>query len=360
MLCKTLMYRQMEMIPIVLLKPLLFLISAASGSGSDGGRSSIGDEIKRVLSNNNASPKSCRSTSQSTAGVQDDLGESSDTQSMGTASSPRHRKHNHHPRDISNVTYPKDSDKQKLFDLIRPKSVFEVEASPQQLQVKKVVSRKYSDTESSSSGSEPSSPNISTRPDSSFGYSDSVRSSIRSSTTVSSDGRMTIVTESCISDIDTISMMSEMPQETPIMVPHANQEKVTTASHMSPSASIQSGGERSRSEMTKLPPRCASNTFKSSDSVIDYPSHSSQILDSSSTLDDYEPAETVVVHKMINNRRRDSMSSDSDDEFTTEQITKVKFRRVSKRGQRSRSPSPESRQGHSSNKTSAPKPSRGM
>ena len=311
-----------------------------------------------MLSNNNASPESRRSTSQSTTGAPDELGESSDTQSMGTASSPRYRKHNHHPRDISDVTYPKDSDRQKLFDLIRPKSVDEAEASPQ-LQVKKVVSKKYSDSESSTSGSEPSSPNISTRPDSSFGYSDSVRSSIRSSSAVSSDGRMTIVTESCISDIDTLSMMSEMPQETPIMVPRANQEKMSTANHKSSNTSIHSGGGRSTSNVTNLPTCSASNTFKSSDSVIDHPSHSSQSLNSNSTLDDYEPAETVVVHKVISSRRRDSMSSDSDEDFTTEQITKVKFRRVSKKGQWSRSPSPESRQGQSSSKTSTPKPSRG-
>ena len=294
-----------------------------------------------MLLNNNASPKS----HQSTTATQDEPDESSDTQSMGAASSPRHRKHNHHARDISDVSYPKDSDRQKLLDLIHPKSADEVEASPPR-QVMRVVSRRYSESDSSSSGSEPSSPNISIRPESSFGYSDSVRSSIRSSSAVSSDGRMTIVTESCISDIDTISMMSEMPQETPIMVPGANEEKVTSANHVSASTSVHSVGAL---------PRNGSSTFKSSDSVIDHPSHSSQIVNSNSTLDEYEPAETVVVHKVINNRRRDSMSSDSDDDFTTEQITKVKFRRVSKKGPRSRSPSPES-----SSKTSTSKPSKGM
>ena len=293
-----------------------------------------------MLLNNNASPK----FRQSTSATQDELGESSDTQSMGAASSPRHRKHNHYARDISDVSYPKDSDRQKLLDLIHPKSADEVEASPHQ--VKRVVSRRYSESDSSSSGSEPSSPNVSIRPESSFCYSDSVRSSIRSSSAVSSDGRMTIVTESCISDIDTISMMSEMPQETPIMVPGANQEKVTSANHLSASTSVHSVGAL---------PRSGSSTFKSSDSVIDHPSHSSQIVKSNSSLDEYEPAETVVVHKVINNRRRDSMSSDSDDDFTTEQITKVKFRRVSKKGPRSRSPSPES-----SSKTSTSKPSKGM
>ena len=241
--------------------------------------------------------------------------------------------------------------------MIRPKFADEVDARPQ-LQVRKVTSTKCYDSDSSSSGSESSSPNISTRPESSFGRSDSVRSSIRSSSAVSSDGRVTVVTESCISDIDTISMMSEMPEESPVMVPHANHEKVTTANHVSPSTSVLSGGGSLLSEITSLPPRSASNTLKSVNSVIDHPSQSSQILNSNSTLDEYEPAETIVVHKLVNNRRHESMSSDSDDDFTTEQITKVKFRRVSKRSQRSRSPSPESHQEQSSSKTSTLQPSR--
>ncbi len=306
-------------------------IVAVSGSGSDGGRSSIGEEIKKALSNNNASPVARRLAGPGPAAgaAGEEVAESSDTQSAG-ASSPPQRKH--HPRQVADVSFPRDSDTQKLFDLIRPKSTEEVDGARTQLQVKKVTSKKYSDSESSTSGSEPGSPNISLRPESSFGCSDSVRSSLRSSSAVSSDGRMTIVTESYISDIDTLSVMSELPQETPIMIPGAKKETTAIGGQQAQSRTVSAAD-------AKLPAQ------KSPDPVIERPLSSSQNLNSSSTLGEYEPAETLVLHKVINNRRGEGGSSDSEDDFTTEQITKVKFRRVSKRsGPRSRSPSPESRQ----------------
>ncbi len=252
--------------------------------------------------------------------------ESSDTQSMDT--SPRH------PRtkptsDISDVTYPKESDTQKLFDLMGVKKKNQnaptVAADQKKLQVQQVTPRNF-DSGSSSSGSEPSSPQLSMRTESAFGYSDSIRSSIRSSSVISSEGNMTIVTESCISDIDTVSIMSEVPQETPILVPGKSLN--TATNHVLPS------------ETNNQP----IDVDDSPDSVINKPPLPTPTQ--SLSPDDYVPAETIVVHKLTSTPRRDSMSSDSDEEMTTEQITRVKFVRVSKKDQRSRSPSPPSNSKH--------------
>ena len=317
----------------------LCVVAAASGSGSDGGRGSLGDEIRKALANNNTASAAAsgalakRALSGGDAAT-DELGESSDTQSAGGGSSSSAR----HGRHLAHVTYPKDSDKQKLLDLIRPQSNDDVNKRAQ-LRVKKVTSKKYSDTDSSSSGSEPSSPHFSARPDS-FGGGDSVRSSMRSSSAVSSEGRMTIVTESYISDIDTISVTTEPPQETPIMVPHANKPALT-----SPGAS---NAKTTTAKTTSKSLKPAAKKANSPDIAT------APLPTSPSVLSEYEPAETLVLHKMINHRRGDAGSSDSDSDFTTEQITKVKFRRVSKKGQRSRSPSPESRREEAS-KTSTSK-----
>ena len=253
--------------------------------------------------------------------------ESSDTQSMDT--SPRRR--TKPTSDVSDVTYPKDSDTQKLFDLMGVKKKNQnapTVAEQKKLHVQQMTNRNF-DSGSSSSGSEPSSPQLSMRTESAFGYSDSIRSSIRSSSVVSSDGNMTIVTESCISDIDTVSIMSEVPQETPVLVPGKSLN--TATNHVLPLATKETNNQ-------------PIDVDNSPDSVIHKPPLPTPAQ--SLSPDDYVPAETIVVHKLTSTPRRDSMSSDSDEEMTTEQITRVKFVRVSKADQKFGSQSPPSSSKH--------------
>ena len=152
---------------------------------ADGVGNPICDELRKVLTNNNTSPKSQSSHRSISSSVD---GESSDTQSMD-ASSPRRQEH-------TNVLFPKDSDNQRLQDLMKMKNKImhtvnvaagskeEIYNEPSVIRVRKVVNRGY-DSDSSSSDSVPDSSTVSQRTESAFSgdyYSDSVRSSLRSST----------------------------------------------------------------------------------------------------------------------------------------------------------------------------------
>lgn len=221
--------------------------------------------------------------------------------------------------------FPKESDKQRLFDLIRSKApvIGKEEIEKPTVEVRKVsLSRYRSDSESSSS-SGPSSPQFSARTESEFRYSDSIRSSIRSAisgvSAVSSEGRITIVTESNVSDLDSTSF----------------------ASLPSSSSNINSPRE-SCSSLDRSMYDKENTQFKSSDSVIENPAHHLKLIsvrtDTSEgpvILEDTE----VTVRKVRTSKHDDSMSSDSDAD--TEQVSKIKLRKLP--GGRSRSPSPDPR-----------------
>lgn len=158
----------------------------------------LADEVKRVIKTNNASPTS--EHSEASAGT---IEENSDTQSMEAG--PTHSF-------MHDLGFPTDADRKKLVNLLHRKPE---EGSPSQIQtqsnvqVRHVSSARYR-SDSSSSGSEPSSPRTSVRTDSVFSesmHSSSMRSSARSSSAVSSDGRITVVT-----DFDSQSMQESPTQ----------------------------------------------------------------------------------------------------------------------------------------------------
>ena len=153
---------------------------------------------------------------------------------------------------------------------------------------------------------------------------------------VSSDGRISIVTESNVSDIDTTSFTS---------IPSLSDSRAESGDTASTS------GEMYDKD---------ADLFKSSDSVIENvahrpsPQHTATInaakltglrKDTTDGTLSYSDNE-VTVRKVISSKLADSMSSDSDaEDASTEQVSKVKFRRIpAGKGQgRSRSPSPEPR-----------------
>ena len=236
--------------------------------------------------------------------------------------------------------FPKESDKQKLMDLIRSKAP--VICAPKDelvkptVEVRKVsLSRYRSDSESSSSESGPSSPQLSARTDSEFRYSDSIRSSIRSLgafSAVSSEGRITVVTESCVSDLDSLSMSSQVSAN--------NSQSVTSGT--------------SRPNGNEVYDKDARH-FQSTDSVIENTVHRPSPPESKLTglfrdITDGSvmviPDSEISVRKVISSKHADSMSSDSEaDDTLTKQVSKVKLRRIAvNQGHgRSRSPSPEPR-----------------
>lgn len=240
------------------------------------GSTTVAEEVKRVLSNNNTSPKSQRSTSP--------LEELSDTQSQADATSPRRSKRAH---DSDEAAFPQETDRALLLELIRPKRS-NGPIPENRVDIKRVSSARYKDSDSSS-GSEASSPQMSSRQDSAFTHSDSLRSSMRSQTSSipSSEGRMTIVT-------DTGSQLDY------------------------PTADTQSWLEPSPRPSRRTQPQ---------------PPHYG--AKPNPALDAAQGTYTVTVS-------RDPEAS-SGEEYDEEQITKIKFKRVSiKRGAtRSRSPSPE-------------------
>lgn len=151
----------------------LFLLFTDSGN-------TLSEEVKRVLSNNNALPGH---------GAHDEA-ECSDTQSMECPFP-------HHLRGVAaeHAAFPQEDDKKLLMELIRGRKASPSHMDAQRVQVRKVRTKKYADSDSSS-GSERSSPLLSSRNESMFTHTDSLRSS-----TISSEGRITMVTDT-ISDLD--------------------------------------------------------------------------------------------------------------------------------------------------------------
>ena len=213
--------------------------------------------------------------------------ELSDTQSTEAVVTPPPGK-----QEQRDIMAPKATDQERLNDLMKVKGIVNAADQPNNVHVRKIKSKKYqSDSDTSSSESGPSSPHLSAQTESAFSYGESQRSSMRSSSAVSSDGHITMVTESYISDRESLQSF--------------NTERGSPKPRRSASM-------RSRTSRTGN---------LSSDSVIENPSHSSQIMEDS----------------LDNTPKHDSMSSDSEEEFTTEQLTKVKFRRMST-NRRSKSP----------------------
>ena len=242
---------------------------------------SVGDEVKRVLTNNNASPAHKRTTSRHS---RSSGGETSDD---GSAN-------------IHKVGFPKDSDQRRLMDLVRSISnKSDSDSGSGHVTVKRVTSRHYGDTDSDSSSSSESDHEAQRSPlprrgresePSSMPASrtDSVRSSIRSSSAVSSE-QSTALVESEYSD-------------------HSMKD--------SPRRKINRNTSRPGSKTESLRSR------KASDSVIENPSPSSSVMtDSRSTLNDssYEGS----------NSRQGSVTRTGSKEFTVEHRTQVKFHRCS-------------------------------
>ena len=242
---------------------------------------SVSEDLRRALTNNNAS-----------AGK--DAVQAGAAKQKGTER-------------INSAAFPQDTDRQLLMDLIRPGMAG---GSPKQgtVQVRRVSTQRYQ-SDSSSSGSEPNSPQLSHK-DSMF--SDSVRSSIRSSRSSAADslGGITVVT-----DYDAQSMVSY--QDTP--------DLLRTNNALSPLAK-------------RNPPLTKEIDRRSPDSVIDHPSNSSQIGDSSSTLSEDPDVYTVTVVR----RRQDSGSSGSEGEFVTQRVTQIRHPSTSRDTHRTTSPAPSS------------------
>lgn len=127
--------------------------------------------------------------------------ESSDTQS--TEMGPTIGRFQHQMQDVA---FPRDSDRARLENLISGKP------APAMADAKRAA-------DSSSSESEPNTPNMSARSNkSAFTYEDSLRSSGRSASPVSaisSEGRMTMVTERDISDIESLRSARSNPDDSP-------------------------------------------------------------------------------------------------------------------------------------------------
>ena len=290
------------------------LMRAVLASAASVAANSIGQEVKRALTNNNAPPKSPLSP------IGD--GESSDTQSMEDNYSPRRQLQ----KDLEGTAYPRDSDRQKLFDLIRPKLPESAEFSngrsatvPQvTVQVKQVSSNRYCDSDSSSDsehGGDPSSSQQQRlRMTDSFLNSESMRSSFRSTiSAVSSDGPNTVVTEG-ISDLDIPTCSSAS------VSPTIFRKDVTATSHDDKDArrDRQYDGDKSLSNPS------ASSLGADGLLGISPTQSKNEIRD----ISEKQP-KPVVSRRALAKQETVVDSSDSDGEFTTEQITRMKFRRVS-------------------------------
>ena len=129
------------------------------------GSTTVAEDVKRALSNNNSSPKSQRSS-------HSQVDESSDTQSLADATSPNRSKRTRGESD--EAAFPQETDRALLLELIRPKRS-NGPISENRVDVKRVSSRRYKDSDSSS-GSEPGSPRTSSRNESMFSHNDSLRS----------------------------------------------------------------------------------------------------------------------------------------------------------------------------------------
>ncbi len=228
--------------------------------------------------------------------------QSSDTQSMEAGHSPRRTP------DIKDAAFPKESDKQKLLDLIRPKSRSGSEDEQPHVQVRKVVSHGFSDSDSSSSDEES---RQAVRTKSNHDFDDlepSLRSSMRSTSglsAVSSEGRITIVTELNVSDYEVESLRSAYSVQN-------DQESANYGASnnlLAPNMVHQHGHVNSQHD----------------NPVIDR--HSGQHVDNAGG--------TVQVRRI--RRQQDSFSSDSEED------NDQRFQKVPTRRSRSPSPDPASR-----------------
>ena len=150
---------------------------------------SLTEEVKRALYHNNNPNSSTRSATD---------GENSDTQS--TEGLPPTKR-------LDRVAFPEEEDKQLLMELMkgRRQDADQSMLGQHHVEVKRVTSNRYRDSDSESDSC-PSSPRLSSRNESMFARTDSPRSSIRSSG-VSSDGRITIVTDvGGLSDMEVASV----------------------------------------------------------------------------------------------------------------------------------------------------------
>ena len=282
----------------------LFLHPHVAGTADRGVR--VTEDIKRALTNNNASPK--HNTPVMVLRPEE---ESSDTQSM-ELESPRRKGHHSEDDGARYSAFPRESDHQMLLELMgsRPRPQIAAQNGEvmrtQHIQVK---SRRFSDSDSSTdSGSAPSSPQFSRRTGSTCTVSDSLRSSIRSSSAPSSDGRITMVTDyiSQSSDFDTYSLSTVSMQGSPNLGRNS-------AVSLCPGAS----GKTQRKEHSSVDKR-------SMDSAIEQPSHSSQ-FDSGE-----EPGLGVFTIKVQKGTAPSSdSSSDTEQEDVTERFTQIHFKKVS-------------------------------
>lgn len=153
-------------------------------------------------------------------------GESSDTQSM-EAQTPRRPVKKTDARDAA---FPKDSEKIMLLDLLGGPSIAPINAynsnppkRPEPVQtsnvhIQRVSTRRYSDSSTGESEgvSGPSSPQFSHRTESEYAPSESINSSFRSTSAISSDGRCTMVTDN-VSVISGISTAPPSMHESPVL-----------------------------------------------------------------------------------------------------------------------------------------------
>ena len=260
--------------------------------------------MKRALSNNNASPQSKLSTTSAD-------GESSDTQSMEDSYSPRRQLQ----KDLEGTAFPKDSDRQKLLDLIRPKMQDSEIANSRnatgaeqqgRVEVKHIPSSRYcdSDTSSDSETASPTPPQF-LRGNDALLNSESIRSSFRSTVSaISSEGPNTVVTEG-ISDLDIPTCSSAS------VSPTAFRKDVTAPSYHK---------DTQNERLSDNPP----SPFADGNGLLGIsPTQSRTEID-----EEKQPKQTA--RRSLT--KQDSLandSSDSEGEFTTEQITRMKFRRIS-------------------------------
>ncbi|ELU00293.1 hypothetical protein CAPTEDRAFT_217675, partial [Capitella teleta] len=153
----------------------------------------------------------------------------------------------HHLRGVAaeHAAFPQEDDKKLLMELIRGRKASPSHMDAQRVQVRKVRTKKYADSDSSS-GSERSSPLLSSRNESMFTHTDSLRSS-----TISSEGRITMVTDT-ISDLD--YPLSESCQPSPRSMralspdnrsPSLSHREMNGGRSRSPSPSTRSQGDPS-------------------------------------------------------------------------------------------------------------------
>ncbi len=277
--------------------------------------------MKRALSNNNASPPQ-RSPQSAQASLH--ISRNDKQVSPGVSPTKSHQ-WDDSPRDPA---FPQDEDKQLLMELIRPKKTLSDENV---VQVRKISSHRYKDSDSDSD-SAPSSPLMSSHHESSMlTQTDSLRSSMHSSSAVSSDGHMTLVTE--------MGGMSDM-EVASVDIPYSQY-------HSSPYSSRKMA-DQGELRMDSYGKKQNSKKSPHKESVDGTPSRTKQPSPSRSKhghgKDQRKPNTYPAVGAVTTGTKiadEQSKQATEADEYDTEALTKVRFHRMSVKG-RSRSPSPRS------------------